>query len=356
MHHLLERQLKKLGNNTFLSSPESETFLKVVSDTYDNYDKDRKFLEHSFDISSNEFLELHNKVLKLLDELKIEKESIEQKVVERTQELKQKVEELNQSNRLLTKKEEELMLANNRLLALDKVKTEFISVAAHQLRTPLSGIKWTLNMFTGGEFGGLSDNQKVFILKIQEANDQMIHLVNDLLQSARLEAGTVEYTLDRVDFGRIVMNMAEDFRQEATQKNITLNAVVPSEKDLIVYGDAEKLRSVIQNLLENAIRYTPAGGRVSVTLSLSPHEEVTLAVTDTGIGIIESQKEKIFTRFFRGSNAIKIETEGSGLGLYIIKQIIERHGGSIRFESKENIGTTFTVLLPHAYVTPLAPA
>jgi len=120
MHYLLDRQLKKVFNDKFQFSSELEAFLKLVSNTYDNYDKDRKFLEHSFDLSSKEFLELNNKILKLLEELKAEKESVDQKVIERTKELKQKMEELDHSNRLLTKEEEKLHKFQKALLNMLK--------------------------------------------------------------------------------------------------------------------------------------------------------------------------------------------------------------------------------------------
>jgi signal transduction histidine kinase len=231
--------------------------------------------------------------------------------------------------------------------SLERKKSEFISIAAHQLRTPLSGIKWTLNMMVNEELGPLSDDQKVFLLKLQESNDRMIHLVNDLLQADRLETDKTEYTFEKVDFGSMAKNISEDLKITAKNNGLNLYVSVKQNNDLSVYGDKEKLHSVIQNLVDNAIKYTLKGGSINVSCETNKERRVMLSVSDTGIGIIKSQQEKIFGRFFRGSNALKIKTDGTGLGLYIVKQIVERHGGSVSFESTEGIGSRFVVTLPH---------
>ncbi len=230
--------------------------------------------------------------------------------------------------------------------SLERKKSEFISIAAHQLRTPLSGIKWTLNMMVNEELGPLSDDQKVFLLKLQESNDRMIHLVNDLLQADRLETDKTEYTFEKVDFGSMVKNISEDFKISAKNNGLSLYISIKNS-DLSVYGDKEKLHSVVQNLVDNAIKYTLKGGSINVSVEINKEGRVMLSVSDTGIGIIKSQQEKIFGRFFRGSNALKIKTDGTGLGLYIVKQIVERHGGNVSFESTEGIGSRFVVTLPH---------
>jgi signal transduction histidine kinase len=231
--------------------------------------------------------------------------------------------------------------------SLERKKSEFISIAAHQLRTPLSGIKWTLNMMVNEELGPLSDDQKVFLLKLQESNDRMIHLVNDLLQADRLETDKTEYSFEKVDFGGMVKNISEDFKISAKNNGLSLYVSVKQNNDLSVYGDKEKLHSVIQNLVDNAIKYTLKGGSINVSSEINKEGRVMLSVSDTGIGIIKSQQEKIFGRFFRGSNALKIKTDGTGLGLYIVKQIVERHGGNVSFESTEGVGSRFIVTLPH---------
>jgi signal transduction histidine kinase len=345
MHHLLERQFKKIFRETPSSSPEVEAFLKVVSDTYGNYDKDRAFLERSFDLSSKEFLELHQKVLKLLEELRIEKEGVEQKIIERTQELKQKVQELNQNNQLLTKKEEELTDANNRLLELDKVKTEFISVAAHQLRTPLSAIKWTLSLLIGEHSENLTIEQRSLLLKGYESNERTINLINKMLVVTRIESGKMEYDLAFIHIEDLIDAALLDFAGHVQVHHIQLVFKKPREPLPYIHADPEKIRAVIQNLVENALYYTKNGGTVTLSV-IKKGDFIKVFVTDTGIGIPLRQQSSIFNKFFRADNAVKTKTDGSGLGLFVAKSIVDKHGGEIGFESTENAGTTFYFTLP----------
>lgn len=327
MHHTLERQLKKRFSDKF-HSPEFEAFLKVVSDTYDNYDKDRKLLERSFDISSKEFLELNNKVLKLLEELKIEKESIEQKVVERTK---------------------ELTLANERLMQLDKVKTEFISVAAHQLRTPLSAIKWTLSLLIDENSNNLTSEQKSALLKGYESNERMINLVNEMLVVTRIESGKIQYKFSLIRLEDLIDSVIIDFTWQARLKNISLVFEKPEKEPRYVKADSEKIRAVIQNLIENALNYTTSGKAITISIKQEGNF-VKVFVKDNGIGIPTSQQSSIFNKFFRADNAIKTKTDGSGLGLFIAKSIVDIHKGQIGFESEEGKGSTFYFAIPFADV------
>ena len=324
MHHILERQFKKIFHDIFPLSPELEVFLKIVSNTYGNYDTDRKLLERSFDISSKEFLELHHKVLGLLEELKIEKENVEQKVIERT---------------------EELTLANKRLLALDQIKSEFISVAAHQLRTPLSGIKWTLNMILSGTFGQLTIEQKSFLMKCYESNERMIMLINNMLDVDRIDSGKLDYHFVPTQIFDLLDNVLFEMTSLISKKKLQMSFVNKDRSLPQVLIDTEKMRAVLQNLLENAVKYTSPGGKIEIDFQVVG-EFMKISIKDNGIGISEEDKENIFNRFFRAQNAVKIETDGSGLGLFIAKGIIEKHGGKIWFESSLGQGTTFSFTIP----------
>lgn len=326
MHHLLERQFKKIFYNTLSLSPELEAFLKVVSDTYDNYDTDRKVLDRSFDISSREFLELHHKVSKLLEELKIEKKSVEKKVVERTQ---------------------ELTLANEHLLELDKAKTEFISVAAHQLRTPLSGIKWTLDMVLSGSLGSLSVEQKSFLMKCDESNDRVITIINDMLSADRINSGNLKYSMIPTQIFDLMDNVLFEMTPLVSKKRLRMSFVNKDRSLPKVLIDTEKMRAVLQNLLENAIKYTPDDGKVEINFQVVDGF-VQISIKDSGIGIPEEDKKNVFERFFRAKNAIRVETDGSGMGLFIAKNIVEKHGGNIWFESKAGEGTMFHFTIPIA--------
>ena len=305
MHHLLQRQLKKVFITTPPVSPELEVFLGVISDTYESYDADRVFLEHSFDISSKEFMELHTSL-----------------VAERT-------------------------LANDRLLELDKVKTEFISVAAHQLRTPLSAIKWSLSLVIDEHSENLTVEQKSFLLKGYESNERAINLINKMLVVTRIESGKMEYDLNTIHIEELIDATLLDF---AGYIQIHTIALVFEKSDAplpCVRVDSEKIRSVIQNLVENALFYTKDGGRVTLS-AVTEGKFVKIFVKDNGIGIPLRQQVGIFNKFFRADNATKMRTDGSGLGLFVAKTIVDKHGGEIGFQSKENVGSTFYFTLPIA--------
>ncbi len=331
MHHLLERQLKKIFGDNYKTTPEWDALLKVVSVTYENYDNDRLLLERSFDISSKEFSELNSKVLRLLEELNIEKESIERKVVERTHELKDKV--------------EELALANNRLLELDKVKTEFISVAAHQLRTPLAAIKWTLSSIIDEDSTNLNADQLSLITTGYESTERVINLVNDMLVVTRIESGKIQYNFVMLHIEDLIVSVITDFNNATKARGVELIFDRPKVQLPYVSADVEKIRGVVQNLIENALNYTKEGGKVTVIAEVEGGM-VKISVKDNGIGIPESQQSSIFNKFFRAENAVRVRTDGSGLGLFIAKNVVERHGGGISFKSTVGKGTTFCFTLP----------
>jgi len=349
MHHLLERQLKKFFGDNPVFPPEQKAFFKTVNDTYTGYDQDRVLLERSFELSSKEFVELNNKVTKLLEELKIEKESVEKKVVERTQELKQKVEELNVSNQLLFKREADLTLANERLLELDKVKSEFISVAAHQLRTPLSAIKWTLSLLIDENSDNLNSEQKSLLLKGYESNERIIALINEMLIVTRIESGKAQYNISSTRMEDLIENVIVDFAGQTHVRNIKFAFDKPATKLPYVNIDPEKIRSVLQNMIENAVKYTKDGGNINIGASLQDDGKIRVTVKDNGIGIPAHQQASVFNKFFRADNAVKVQTDGSGLGLFIAKSIIEKHGGTMWFESTEGVGSTFYFNIPVEY-------
>jgi two-component system phosphate regulon sensor histidine kinase PhoR len=230
---------------------------------------------------------------------------------------------------------------------IERMKTEFVSIAAHQLRTPLSAIKWTLKMLLDGDLGPLSKDQKEFIKKTYSSNERMIRLINDLLKVTRIEEGRFIYTPTLTNLGRIIQNIIDSYRELLKNKKLELEFKKPKKLPKIRV-DVEKMSLAIQNLIDNAIRYTLPGGKIKISLK-NLGKEIEFSIQDTGIGIPKSQQERIFTKFFRGYNAIKAETEGSGLGLFITKNIIESHGGKIWFKSEEGKGTTFYFRLPLKY-------
>lgn len=227
---------------------------------------------------------------------------------------------------------------------IEKLKTEFVSISAHQLRTPLSAIKWTLRMLLDGDLGKITKEQREFLEKTYRSNERMIKLINDLLNVTRIEEGRFIYKRSLVDFRDVVGKIIETYRDEISRKEIRLKYKKPKEKfDLFV--DEEKISLAVQNLIDNAIRYTPQRGEIEIELKKG-EKEILFKIKDSGIGIPEDQKERIFQKFFRAANAMRFVTEGTGLGLFITKNIIEAHGGKIWFESKEGKGTTFYFTLP----------
>lgn len=244
------------------------------------------------------------------------------------------------SARLLIRRDRELTKANEQLQDLDRRKSEFLSVVAHQLRTPLSGIKWTLNMMLGGELGPLTDEQKNFLHKSYESNQRMIGLIEDMLGADRIGSGKLQYSFSLVNIMDVLEDVLYEFIPAAKKKDIKITLVEPKEELPKVFIDEDKICDVFQNLLENSIKYTPEKGTVEVSLE-RVNDIVKVGIKDNGIGIPQEQQKNLFTRFFRATNAVKMQTDGSGLGLFIIKGIVEKHGGSIWFESEEGKGTTF---------------
>lgn len=237
----------------------------------------------------------------------------------------------------------ELEKENEKLKEIIEFKSDLISMMAHQLRTSLSASKWVLKMFSDGDLGKLNEEQKVFIKKTYENNEKMISLVSEMIDINKQEETKVFYKWDEHDIGEAIDDVLTDFLGEAKQRKVTLHFNKPEE--VLIECDEDKMKTAIQGLLENAIKYNKENGDVFIEIESDAHE-VTISVRDTGIGIEETEKENIFNKFFRTKNAKKKENIGSGLGLFAVKSIVERHNGKIWFESTEGSGTTFFISLP----------
>ena len=228
---------------------------------------------------------------------------------------------------------------------VERMKTEFVSIAAHQLRTPLSAIKWTLRMVLDGDTGELNAEQKDLLEKTYVSNERMISLINDLLNVSRIEEGRFLYKQQLASLEEIVSIVIDSSQELLKMKKMTLTFDKPKEALPQVSVDKEKMELAIQNLLENAVKYTPEGGKINISLEKN-NRDIVFKIKDTGVGIPEDQHERIFTKFFRGDNVIRMETEGSGLGLYTTRNIIDAHKGKIWFDSKEGEGTVFYFTIP----------
>lgn len=259
-------------------------------------------------------------------------------------ELEKVVTDLNNSTKLLIQRDLELTRANEKLRDLDKMKSEFVSLATHQLRTPLSGVRWSLSMLLNGEMGELTPEQKLYVMKTYESNNRMITLINDMLQADRVEGGTLKFKFTPTNLSYLFDNVLTELRPIAEKRKIKLNFSIVSDIPPLMI-DSENMRIVLQNLIDNAIKYSREGGEVKIDVTKTD-TTVLMSVSDQGIGIPQENQANIFKRFFRAPNAVHTETDGSGLGLYIVESIIQRHRGTIRFESTENVGTTFYITLP----------
>ena len=227
---------------------------------------------------------------------------------------------------------------------ISKLKSEFVSIAAHQLRTPLSAIKWTLKFMLDGDAGALSASQMEYLEKGYAINERMIHLVNDLLNAARIEEGRFGYEFKELDLVSFVKETVTNYDSAAKSKSIDLRFEEIKDDFPMIFADKEKLSLALTNVIDNAIKYTLKGGKVNVTL-LKKGDFAEVTVFDNGLGIPEEEKKKVFSKFFRASNVLRMETEGTGLGLFITYNIIKRHGGDVTFDSKDG-ATSFIFTIP----------
>lgn len=289
--------------------------------------------------------ELEAQVLQKTREIRMVNDGLEEKIKERTAELVALLAQKEKDEKILIERDLELTVANQKLQELDKIKSDFISVAAHQLRTPLSGIKWTISMLLNGDMGPLNTDQKTFLMKASESNTRMITLVNDMLIADGVQSGRVHYGFEHINIVDLIDNVLFEITPQASKKNITIRYKSTVENIPSVYVDPEAMRLVIQNLLENAIKYTVDGGTIEIDIK-KESDHLLISIADNGIGIPPDQVKNIFVKFFRARNAIKKETDGSGLGLYITKTTIEKNGGTIWFDTTEGKGSTFYFTAP----------
>jgi PAS domain S-box-containing protein len=229
---------------------------------------------------------------------------------------------------------------------IDSVRSEFVSVASHQLRTPLTSIKWYIEILQGDN-QNFTDAQKDIVKEISTSNIRMINLVNDLLNVSRIETGEkYKITKQSENVITILKTVVNDQQMSANAKKISINFDNSGFDEFIMEIDKDKLYQSIANLINNAIKYSPENSSIDFKFVKSGDNEVTISVQDHGIGIPESGKSRVFEKFFRAENAVKKQTDGSGLGLYFARAIVIDHKGTMEFDSVEGKGTTFTVKLP----------
>ena len=265
--------------------------------------------------------------------------NLEVRVSEKTYNLTQALEQLIRSNR-------DLELANRKLKELDKLKSDFVSLVSHELRTPLTSIKAFTELIMIKPMM-TADKRRMHLSIINNEADRLMRLINDILDLTRIEAGNIIWNVTRVDLPEIIRNTVANLVSIADSKRLTVSLQLPDSLPAL-YGDRDRLIQVITNILSNAIKFTPDGGSILIAASCEPApiRQITISVTDSGIGIPQTDLEVIFEKFHRSGDVLTTPAEGTGLGLAISKYIVEYHGGRIWAECAPGKGSRFIFTLP----------
>jgi PAS domain S-box-containing protein len=232
-----------------------------------------------------------------------------------------------------------------RLKELDKMKSDFVSNVSHELRTPLTSIKGSVDNMLDGLTGSLNEKQVRYLSRIKSNTDRLSRLINDLLDLSRIEAGRVEVRPTTLPLAALAEEVAEHLKALAAEKLIRIE--VPSaDPSVTVWADRDKVTQVLMNLIGNAVKFTPQGGKITVAVEKNGNDYIQISVADTGPGILPEERNRIFSKFYQVANIEKQKPKGSGLGLAISKALVEMHGGKIWMESEIGRGSTFYFTLP----------
>ena len=257
----------------------------------------------------------------------------------------QEVKELNATlQQRIDAATKELRHSNAQLQRLDAAKDEFVSMASHQLRTPLTSVKGYIDMVMEGDAGKITEMQKHLLGEAFTSSERMVHLINDFLNVSRLQTG--KFMIDRrpVDIAKLVAQEVDSLRTTASQRQLTLGYKADTKLPQL-YLDEGKMRQVIMNFIDNALYYSKEKSTIHIALKVDG-KDLRLTVKDTGIGVPESEQAQLFAKFFRASNARKQRPDGTGVGLFLAKKVITAHSGEMIFNSTEGQGSTFGFTLP----------
>jgi signal transduction histidine kinase len=258
-------------------------------------------------------------------------------------ELEEKREQLEEVNRQLNDSNRELNEANTKLKELAELREEFLALTTHDLRSPLTVISGVISFFTSGRLGELSPEQKNMVSMMERNTQNLIELVNDLLDASKLESGTIRLDAASIDIRNVLDELRETMEPLAKEKGIELAEILPADLPR-VEADRPKLRRILLNLLSNALKFTRKGGRVEVRAE-QKDSRVEVSVSDTGVGIAPEDVDRLFDKYEQARSRATRGEKGTGLGLYITKQLVELHGSEIKVESELGKGSTFSFTL-----------
>ena len=261
-------------------------------------------------------------------------------------ELEEKREQLEKLNSRLEESNREINEANAKLRELSAMKEEFLALTTHDLRSPLTVISGVINFFTSGRLGDITPEQKNMVQMMERNTHNLIELVNDLLDASKLESGTLRLETASINLRGLVAELREQMHPLAKDKEIALEETIPDDLPPLL-ADRAKLRRILVNLLSNALKFTPKGGRVELSAERAG-SAVRVSVTDTGVGMSPDDVKNIFDKYAQARSRATSSEKGTGLGLYITRQLVELHGGKISVESEIGRGSTFSFTIPTA--------
>lgn len=232
-----------------------------------------------------------------------------------------------------------------RVAEASRMKSEFISIASHELKTPLSAIKWAIDLLLSYKKQGFSEEQTEYLRAINENNERLIKLTSDLLDVSRIESGKFVLNPRQESIVSVIGGLVKEFQRAAASLNISLTFSPPAEEIPLIYFDPDRIKIVLERLINNAIKYIKDKGNVNLSVARDGNK-IIVRVKDTGVGIPQHDQPLIFNKFYRSSNKLLYQTQGAGLGLFIARAFIESSGGKIGFESDEKTGSIFWFSLP----------
>ena len=237
------------------------------------------------------------------------------------------------------------ILGKNEKVDIETIQSDFVTLASHQLRTPLSAVKWYSEILLSGKYGKLSLKQREYIEEMYRSNARAINLINDLFDVSRIQEGQIHLEFRPTRVEKVIEEVIDSLETLIRVSRVVINFEILNGPLPEIETDQEKLKRIMTNLLSNSIKYTAAEGRVRLAVEKKSNH-LLISMVDSGVGIPKNDYVKIFRKFFRGVNVVKLSPDGTGLGLFITKSLVEAMGGKIGFKSEEGKGTEFYFTLP----------